>query len=141
MSIPKKVRKEVKDRANGCCEYCLCIDKYVPVPFTMEHIIPKVKNGSNEKDNLAYACTHCNGAKYSKTTALDLLTNTTVPLFHPRQDKWKSHFKWNEDFSKIIGITPIGRATIETLQINRESVINLRMVLFPFGFHPPSHTL
>lgn len=41
---------------------------------------------------------------------------------------------------KIIGITPKGRATVETLQLNRENVINHRMVLFLFGTHPPKHT-
>lgn len=41
---------------------------------------------------------------------------------------------------KIIGITPKGRATIETLKLNRENVINHRMVLFLYGVHPPKHT-
>ena len=98
MSISKKIRKEVRDRAKGYCEYCLCFDTYVPVPFTMEHILPKVKGGTDEPSNLAYSCTHCNGAKYSKTSALDTLTNKEVDLFNPRVHKWKEHFRWNDDF-------------------------------------------
>lgn len=52
-------------------------------------------------------------------------------------NKWADHFVWNEDFSLIIGITPIGRATVETLQLNREGLVNLRKVLYPIGEHPP----
>jgi hypothetical protein len=141
MAISKKIKKAVEQRAKGCCEYCQCVALYIPVPFTMEHIIPQVHGGSDDVDNLAFACGHCNGAKYSKIEAKDEITNSVVRLFHPRRDVWKNHFKWNEDFSKIIGITPTGRATVLTLNINREKVINFRLLLFPFGFHPPSHTL
>lgn len=41
-------------------------------------------------------------------------------------------------YKLIIGTTPIGRATVETLQLNREGCINLRKALFAFGKHPPS---
>ena len=55
----------------------------------------------------------------------------------PRLDSWRDHFRWNEDFSFIIGISPKGRATVEKLQLNREGVVNLRKVLFLNGEHPP----
>jgi pSer/pThr/pTyr-binding forkhead associated (FHA) protein len=60
-----------------------------------------------------------------------------VPLYHPRNQQWSDHFAWNEDFSLIIGLTATGRATVETLQINREGVVNLRRVLYTMGEHPP----
>jgi len=39
----------------------------------------------------------------------------------------------------IIGLTPSGRATVEALDLNRSSLINLRRVLRASGEHPP-HT-
>ncbi len=36
----------------------------------------------------------------------------------------------------MIGITPTGRATIESLQLNRPGVIHLRKILFAMGEHP-----
>ena len=134
-------RKAVYERALGCCEYCQCVADFVPETLPIEHILPESKNGSNELDNLALSCHGCNGSKYDKTHGFDPTTENEVRLFHPRQDKWTKHFEWNEDFSEIIGLTPIGRATIITLKMNRPNVINLRFALYLIGYHPPKHTL
>ncbi|WNZ24154.1 mitochondrial large ribosomal subunit protein uL30m [Leptolyngbya sp. NK1-12] len=32
---------------------------------------------------------------------------------------WSEHFAWSEDTTLIIGLTPIGRATVQTLRLNR----------------------
>jgi hypothetical protein len=58
-------------------------------------------------------------------------------LYHPRQQRWSDHFSWNEDFAFIIGITKIGRVTVEALQLNREGLVNLRRVLYLVNEHPP----
>ena len=47
-------------------------------------------------------------------------------------------FSWNEDCTEIIGLTSVGRATIEALHLNRIGVMNLRRVLFEKGLHPPA---
>jgi hypothetical protein len=60
-----------------------------------------------------------------------------VPLFHPRRDRWGDHFAWNADFTRIVGLTPTGRATVEKLQLNRVGVVNLRRVMLIAGLHPP----
>ena len=39
--------------------------------------------------------------------------------------------------SEVIGITPIGRATIVKLKLNRSGVKNLRVALKKLGLHPP----
>lgn len=64
------------------------------------------------------------------------LTAIEVRLYHPRQDKWNDHFVWNEDQAVIIGISPVGRATISCLKINRKEAVNLRKALKAFGVHP-----
>jgi len=51
--------------------------------------------------------------------------------------KWNEHFAWSLDFALIFGLTPTGRATAETLQMNREGVVNLRRALYIIGEHPP----
>ncbi len=43
-----------------------------------------------------------------------------------------------EKYTTIIGLTPIGRATVVTLQLNRSALINLRRVLYAVGEHPPN---
>ena len=47
-------------------------------------------------------------------------------------------FAWSEDTTRIIGRTPTGRATVRTLEMNRESLINMCQVLHRDGKHPPS---
>jgi hypothetical protein len=44
--------------------------------------------GGDDIQNLALACHGCNGAKYNKIEATDPATGATVPLFHPRQQRW-----------------------------------------------------
>jgi HNH endonuclease len=103
----------------------------------VEHIQPIVKGGNSDPENLAWACPGCNGAKYIATHATDPLTETLVPLYHPRTQGWYDHFRWSEDFLYVIGITPTGRATEAKLNMNREGLVNLRELLYRYGKHPP----
>lgn len=134
--IPKTTQTALEKLAKGCCEYCKLLQKYYAPTFTNEHIIPSILGGSDELNNLAKACFACNLSKGKVITAVDPETNQSVPLFHPRKNNWENHFKWSEDFLKIIGKTPIGRATIVRLKMNRPQNINIRTVTLGHG-HPP----
>jgi hypothetical protein len=139
--MPEPSRRErgrlVAERARGICEYCRSPESYSSDPFSVEHILPLQAGGSDEMENLAFACQGCNNFKYTKTTARDPVSLQLVPLFHPRIYGWRDHFIWNEDFSMILGTTPMGRATVEALRLNRPGLINLRRALFREGAHPP----
>ena len=128
----------VRERAQGCCEYCLSQESHATQGFSIEHIRPLHAGGDTTADNLALACQGCNNFKYNKTTAHDPVSSQVVPLFHPRRDSWHEHFVWNHDCTCIIGLTPIGRATITALHLNRDGVINLRRLLLLIGKHPPT---
>ncbi|MBK9013273.1 MAG: HNH endonuclease [Saprospiraceae bacterium] len=134
--ISDKLKSEVKERAAKCCEYCMAQERYSHDYFSVEHIIPNIKEGSSTEDNLANSCQACNNHKYIFTEAIDPITGQTVPLFHPRKHQWKQHFTWDETNSIIIGITPIGRATVERLCMNRKGLVNLRLVLVENKKHP-----
>lgn len=79
----KKWRRFVSDRARGCCEYYLSQAKYAPDPFSIEHVFPRSKGGTDDLDNLAWACMGCNGMKYNETHAIDPVSMEEVALFHP----------------------------------------------------------
>lgn len=104
----------------------------------MEHVSPRVRGGQTTPDNLAYACQGCNNCKYDNTEGEDPLSGAIVPLFHPRRQRWRDHFVWTNQFTTIEGITRIGRATVNELRLNRESLINLRRILYISGDHPPA---
>lgn len=137
-TLPINVKRLVIERAKGYCEYCLVPSSFSPDFFPIDHIHPESLGGSSHHSNLALCCGRCNGHKYNKINVLDPITNKKFRLYHPRKDKWSSHFQWSEDETIMLGITPIGRATISLLKINRESNLNLRSLLRIVGLQPPS---
>lgn len=139
--VTSEQRRLVIDRAKGCCEYCVSQMAFATQSFSVEHILPRARGGSSELENLALSCQGCNNHKFTKTEGFDPLTRQTAPLFHPREQQWRDHFTWNEDYTIVVGLTPIGRATVNELYLNRSGVINLRRVLFASGEHLPSETL
>lgn len=139
MRLSVEAKRTIRDRARHCCEYCHSQEPYSPSVFSIEHIVPRSEGGDDDSDNLALSCQECNNHKFTAITALDALTGERVLLFHPRQNLWNDHFAWNEDFTTLIGLTPTGRATIEKLQLNRTSLLNLRRVLHQAGVHPLSN--
>jgi hypothetical protein len=115
--------------------------EYSAQSFSVEHIIPRHKGGENALNNLAFACQGCNNSKHIKTNVFDVVSQQMVPLFNPRQHQWSEHFVWRDDYTIVIGITPIGRVTVQVLKLNRSGVVNLRRALFILGEHPPIDTL
>ena len=132
-----RVRDAVFKRAGYRCEYCRTPMAYTIQPFVAEHIIPVAKGGKSVMDNLACACGGCNGHKYAKIEAFDPAEAILVPLYNPRGNIWYQHFTWNADFTQIIGLTPIGRASVEALQLNRAGLMNIRRLMVLGGEHPP----
>ena len=137
MNISAKLRKTVTDRANRLCEYCLMLLDFSHDPFEVEHIRPISMKGKTVLSNLALACRGCNLFKSNKIEGFDAVSDETVRLFNPRKDVWSENFGWAKDFTIVIGLTPIGRATVEVLKLNRDGLINQREMLYKFGKHPP----
>ena len=106
-------------------------------PFSLEYIIPLSKKGLTILENLAYSCGGCNAFKNDKIESIDPLSRQVFSLFNPITQRWEENFEWSEDDLQIIGTTPIGRATVQLLKINREGCVNLRKLLKLAGLHPP----
>jgi len=117
--VSAKLRELVAQRAGMCCEYCRCPAAYCPAPYSVEHIVPRNLGGSSDPENLALSCLGCNGHKYVAIEASDPVTDDVVPLYHPRRDVWSDHFSWEDNFTVLVGLTDVGRATIHRLQLNR----------------------
>jgi hypothetical protein len=109
----------------------------VMAPLEIEHIISVSKSGSDDEHNLLLACPFCNEYKCNKIEAVDPENNETVPLFNPRKQVWLEHFQWAEDFSQIVGITAIGRATVAALRLNNNPrAVNARKSFVRAGWNP-----
>jgi len=92
----------------------------------VEHYVPRSAGGKSDLDNLCYACAWCNSFKGDKTHALDPLTRLEVFIFNPRLQRWIEHFEWSQDGTQVIGITDIGRATVEALKMNNPFILPSR---------------
>lgn len=126
------------ERAQGFCEYCRCPDSFsTDDRFSVDHILARARGGETIPENLAYACQGCNGKKSDKISGVDPLTGRKVKLFNPRRQRWLNHFGWNSDFTMVVGKSQTGRATIATLHLNRQGVVNIRRAVSQTGLHPP----
>ena len=135
--LPPRLRRFVTVRAKNRCEYCLSPAQQTGIPMTIDHIIPRVRGGVSEADNLCLACSRCNGRKRDLTHAYDFVTHRRVQLFHPRRQRWARHFHWSEDGTRLLGRTACGRATVEALQMNHPDIIRARENWVIVGWHPP----
>src|SRR5262245_40294802 len=129
-------RKAVWQRARGCCEYCLLPQAHSVLPHEIDHVRARKHHGAHTMENTCIACAHCNGAKGSNVAGYDPLTDTLVALFDPRTDEWDEHFHW--DGPVLIGKTPVGRATIDVLNINDPICTGQRELHIRTGLFPPT---
>lgn len=150
----RRVREAVRLRAGDACEYCLLP---TVAQFQIEHIIPPAlwpdyaggqlagvpwqpgRRGPNHIANYAWACEFCNQSKRQRVSRRG--GRETHRLFDPRRDRWPEHFAFLHQYLFILGVTDIGRATVETLGFNDaglEGPVGTRHEAILTGRYPPS---
>ena len=133
--MPKSRRKQVSERAHGCCEYCQLPQNCTVTPHELDHIRPQKHHGPTIVANLALACFYCNSFKSSNVAGYDPEADTLQSLFNPREHIWSEHFEW--DAPMLTGRTPIGRTTMDVLKINLPERVEHRRRLIETGVFPP----
>jgi 5-methylcytosine-specific restriction endonuclease McrA len=124
-------REFVRRRAAGRCEYCLLRQEHCDLTHHVEHIVARQHGGSDDASNLALACHRCNLHIGPNLTAIDPITREVVPLYHPRSGNWAEHF--STECERIVGITAIGRATVQLLAMNDARRLELRAQILNSG--------
>jgi hypothetical protein len=125
--IPTTLRRQVIERAQNRCEYCLLPADVAFFPHEVDHVIAEKHGGATNLDNLAFACWRCNRHKGSDLTSFDPQTGQLSPLFNPRTQVWTEHFTYESN--SIIGLTPEGRTTVHLLRLNSEERLLERKVI------------
>ena len=138
MPVSASLRLLVLERDEYRCVYCLTTQENSGEQLQIDHIIPVASGGTSTRDNLCSCCAKCNNNKWTKTQAIDPLTNERVPLFHPLQQNWPDHFAWDQSGTLIVGLTPSGRATVNALQLNNATIVRARRRWVEVGWHPPA---
>ena len=134
--ISPALRKEVRERAKGCCEYCLLPEAQAFFPHEPDHVIATKHRGESTIDNLALACFDCNRFKGSDIASIDSDSHKLTQLFNPRTQEWSDHF--SIDGGIIRPLTAIDRVTVIVLQLNLPSRVEVREILTSVGRYPRS---
>ena len=71
--ISAALRREVIERAGGCCEYCLSDTTDRAVDFAIDHVIAEKHGGPTQSDNLCLSCYWCNSFKGSDLSSVGVL--------------------------------------------------------------------
>ena len=132
--ISPVLRREVRERANGCCEYCLLPEERAFFPHEPDHIIAAKHGGQSTAQNLALACFDCNRFKGSDIASIDPVSGELTPLFSPRTQEWREHFIVVD--GNIKPLTASGRVTELVLKLNLPSRIEVRDILTRIGRYP-----
>jgi hypothetical protein len=125
--VNREVVREVRQRAQGRCEYCHLPAAVYPLPFHVDHIVARQHGGQTVLENLALACLHCNRHKGPNIAGSDPNTGELIRLFDPRADVWNEHFEWAGAILR--GLTTMGRVTIHVLGINDSDFLAVREAL------------
>lgn len=121
------VRKRAGDRG----EHCQFPASRSLVPFQIDHIVAEKHGGKTELPNLALACFYCNVHKGPNIAGVHPTTGAVVRLYNSRSDRWRRHFERRG--ATLAGLTPVGRTTVEVLNINREDSVVVRQSLMEEG--------
>lgn len=129
--VGEALARRVRERGNGRCEYCHFPAAHTRVGFQIDHIIASKHRGITDDSNLAFACYYCNAHKGPNVAGIDPVTGEIIRLFHPRKDVWTEHFRWDGPW--LFGMSAMARATIQVLEINDSSAVELRGLLMAEG--------
>lgn len=108
-----------------------------PSASPVDHVRARAAGGGDTPANLALSCFHCNRHKSDHASGVDPASGAAVPLFDPRAQRWAEHFRGSADRLRVEGVTPVGRATVVALRMNRERVLAVRGADLSVGRHPP----
>lgn len=59
-------------------------------------------------------------------SAIDPDSGVETALFNPRTQNWTDHFRWNDENTRLIGLSAVGRATVSRLRMNRSGAVRAR---------------
>jgi hypothetical protein len=121
MSLSNSIREQVRRRAQCACEFCGVSEINSGNPLTIDHFCPRSKGGSDDLENLIYACPACNQYKQDYWPR----TGTASTLWNPRQEPASQHFLEQAD-GQLTPLTATGEFTINRLRLNRSQLVAAR---------------
>jgi len=100
-SLSKKIRFLIFDRDEFTCQYCG--QKPPSVILEVDHILPKIKSGKNEVENLITSCFDCNRGKSTL-----LLGSTTKQIseniihIKEKKEQMEAFYKYQKTIDELV---------------------------------------
>ena len=116
----------VRERFQRACGYCGVTEITVGGELTLDHYRPRAAGGSDDQDNLVYACVRCNQYKGNFwSDSADLAYGRRV--LHPGVDDISEHVVTDENAGYLHGLTATGVFHIALLRLNRPQLVAHRL--------------
>lgn len=117
--ISAHLRRTVRTLYAFSCGYCGVSETEVGAYLTIDHFVPRDANGSDDIENLVYACPACNRHKSAAWNP------QAPPVLHPLRTNMTLHVLPLPD-GLLQGLTAEGVRHIETLHLNRPPMVERR---------------
>jgi hypothetical protein len=121
MTLSAEVVDRVRRRAGDACEYCGVTATDSAGRLTIDHYQPLARGGTDDEDNLVYACFRCNTYKsdyWPRRRGHPLLWN-------PRGEARTVHLLELFD-GRIHPVSAVGRFSLTLLHLNRPELVEYR---------------
>jgi hypothetical protein len=105
MTVSAQTRAAVRTAFGGRCGYCGVSEASVGGELEIDHFHPLAAGGSDELENLVYACTACNRFKGDYAPARD--APESLQILHPKRDDVSAHVA-EPAHGRLLGVTPRG---------------------------------
>ncbi len=116
----------VRERFQRICGYCGVTEITVGGELTLDHYRPRAAGGSDDQNNLIYACVRCNQYKGDFwPDSTDLAHGRRV--LHPCDDDVADHVITDENTGYLHGLTPTGVFHVALLRLNRPQLVAHRL--------------
>lgn len=123
MAVSTETRAAMRAVYGGRCGYCGVHETSVGGELEVDHFHPQAAGGSDDIENLVYACTACNRFKGDYAPAPN--APESLQLLHPRREDLSVHVE-ETAHGRLIGLTPRGWFHIQRLHLNRPQLVERR---------------
>lgn len=121
--VSKSLRDRVRAIYDFRCGYCGVSEAESGGELDADHFRPVAHGGTDDLENLVYACVTCNRFKGDYWPAAG--AGQELLLLHPQHDEVAAHIVLMPD-GRLTGLTPRGWLHIRRLHLNREPLVALR---------------
>jgi hypothetical protein len=120
MAHPKL--EQIRARYECRCGYCGVSEVDAGGDLTVDHFQPVSAGGSDDDDNLVYACGRSNQFK-GATLPASAASTDNKRLLHPLRDNMETHVVLDPKTGYIIGISETGKYHSNALRLNRRALV------------------